>query len=262
MIDKRELRKLSRQLKCEPQNYMKSLRENLLMYIGHKGITLTELADKSDISINTLKSLVYGYSDDCHLSTVVSLSKALCVSVDELVGCGSLSPQTCESLQIVRLLPESFTHFVRWAIHYHYDMLNSAKVSEKSVQLMVAETADNGNLKMTNNFDVIDISEFSDDIRPKIFMGIQIPCMNYLPKYMQGDVLFIANDRDARPDEDVVVCISDNMWILRRRIDFVDGKSEVAYYSIRDNRLFARENEIQLVLGYIVKVKRFESEVM
>lgn len=252
MINKKELRKLSRNLEHQPDNYMKSLKNNLMMYVGQKEITLNELADKADVSVNTLKTLIYGYSDDCHLSTVVKLAKALCVSVDELVGCGTLSPQTCDSLQTVRLLPESFTHFVRWAIHYHFDMLNSAKVTEKSVEVMMAEVSECGNLRMTNNFDVMDISDFSDAIRPKIFLGIRIPNDSYSPFYLENDVIYVANDRNARMDEHVIVCISDNMWILKKKAD--------GYYSIRNNRLFAKEKEIQLLLGYVVNAIHYEEE--
>lgn len=260
MVDKKKLRELSQNLEYNPDNYMKSLRNNLMMYIGQKDITLNDLADKADVSVNTLKTLIYGYSDDCHMSTVIKLAKALSVSVDELIGCGTLAHETCKSLQIMRMLPESFTHFVRWATHYHYDMLNSSKVSIKSVEVMKPKTSDCGNLQMTNNFDVIDISDLNDDIRPKVFMGIRLPNSNYAPHYFENDILFVANDRDARPGENVIVCISNNMWILERRATIRKGVKEVDYYSIRDNRLFAKEEEIQLVMGYIAAIKHTEED--
>lgn len=255
MMDKKRLRELSRYLEHNPDDYMKSLRNNLLMYIGQKDITLNDMAVKADVSVNTLKTLVYGYSDDCHLSTVVKLAKALGISVDELIGSGTLSPQTCESLQIMRMLPESFTHFVRWATHYHFDMLNSCKVSYKSVELMIPRISNHGNLKVTSNFDVIDVSDLSSDVRPKVFMGIRIPNSHYAPTYFENDVIFIANDRDARPGENVVVSILDSMWILEKHIDVVEGQLKTSYYSIRDKRKFANEDEIQLIIGYIADVK-------
>lgn len=260
MLDKRRLRELSRNLEQNPDNYMNSLRNNLLMYIGQKDITLCDLANKADVSVNTLKTLVYGYSDDCHLSTVVKLARALNISVDELIGSGTLAPQTCETLQIIRMLPESFTHFVRWATHYHYDMLNSNKVSVKSVELMTPKITEHGNLKVSSNFDVIDISDVNPNVRAKIFMGIKIPNSHYAPTYFENDVVFIANDRDARPGENVVVSISDCMWILEKRMEAVGGQLKVSYYSIRDNRLFAKEEEIQLVVGYIAEVKHLPQE--
>ena len=256
MLDTKSLRKLSSKLISEPENYMHSLRHNLDMYISHKDITLAEVSELADIPVNTLKSLMYGDSKDVHISTVIALAKVFNVSVDELIGCGTISPQTTQSLQIVRQLPESFTHFVRWAIHYHYDMQVNQRVSDKSVELMTPETAECGNLRMTNNFDVIDISDQPADVWPKVFMAIRMVNSNYAPLYFENDILLVANDREAKPTEQVIICIGENMWIVRAKHEQENGEWVTNYYSTRDGRLFARAKEVQLVLGYVVKVKR------
>lgn len=253
MLDNNHLRKLSRDLISEPDDFMHSFRKNLFMYIERKDITLAEVAEAADIPFSTLRAFLYGDSKDCHLSTAVKLARVLCVSVDELVGSGTISPQTCESLQLVRQLPESFTHFVRWSIHFHYDMLTSEKVSQKAIEVMMAECADNGNLKMTNDLEIMDVSDLNDDIRPKVFMGIRIPCDHYAPHYFAGDILLIANDRSARNDERVVIVVGDNMWILRRKEELVNGEKKVNYYSIRDGRLRTSEDRASLVIGYVAK---------
>lgn len=257
MLEITELRKLSANLTAEPDDYMHSFRKNLDVYIDRKEITLAELAELADIPLNTLKSLVYGDSKDCHISTAVKLARVLHISVDELIGAGTITPQTCESLQLTRMMPESFTHFVRWAIHYHYNMLTTHKVSIKSVELMLPEVNESGGIRMTNDFDVIDISYVSDELRPKIFMGIRIPCDNYQPHYFEGDVIFVANDREARENENVVVSVGETMWILKRKVEKIDDKDVVNYYSIRDGRLFAHEDEIDFVIGYVVKLSRY-----
>lgn len=253
MLDTKHLRELSKHLTAEPEDYMHSFRKNLFMYIGQKEITLADLAEKAEIPFSTLRAFLYGDSKDCHLSTAIRLARVLHVSVDELVGSGTISPQTCESLQLVRQLPESFTHFVRWAIHFHYDQLTSKKVTHKAIEVMRAECADNGNLKMTNILDVMDISDLNDDIRPRVFMGIRIPCNHYAPHYFEGDILLIANDRNARTDERVVTVVGDNMWVLRRKDEIVNGEKQVNYYSIRDGRFRANEKDISMLIGYVVK---------
>lgn len=257
MLEITELRKMSSNLIAEPDNYMHSFRKNLDLYIDRKEITLAELAEIADVPLNTLKSLVYGSSADCHISTAVKLARALHISVDELIGSGTISPQTCESLQLVRMMPESFTHFVRWAIHYHYTMLTSNKVSIKSVELMLPELCESGAIRMTNDFDVVDISYVSDDLRPKIFMGIRIPCDNYEPVYFEGDIVFVANDRKPRENENVIVATRGMIWIVKCKEEKTEKGTVVNYYSIRDGRLFATENEIDFYLGYIVKLSRY-----
>ncbi|MCQ2080740.1 MAG: helix-turn-helix transcriptional regulator [Lachnospiraceae bacterium] len=253
MLEKKKLRELSKNLISDPDDYMNTFRDNVRMYIDQKEITIAEVAELADVPESTLKSFIYGKSQDCNLSTAVKLSRVFDLSVDEMVGCGTIVPQTCESLQIMRTLPESFTHFVRWAIHYHKDMLESNKVIKHAVEIMNAEEADDGNLKMTNNFDIIDISGVNQDLFPKIFMGIRIPSNRFAPKYFEGEIILLANDRDARESEPVVVSTNDNLWIFKRKEEVVDGEKKVHYYSIRDGKLRATCDQIPMVIGYVAK---------
>lgn len=256
MVDKKILRRLSKDLVADPENYIESFRKNLFMYVDRKDITLSELAEAADVSISTLRSFMYGNSTDCHVSLVVKLAKALGVSCDELLGSGTISAQTCESLQLMRQLPESFTHFVRWAIHYHFGMLSAKKVTHQAVEIMFAEYADNGNLKTTNNFEVMDISDLNDDIRPKIFLGIRIPGDSYEPLYYEGDILLVANDRNARNGETVVVTTEDNMWFLKYKEEKDEGEKKVNYYSLRNGKKLLSKDDTNFVLGYVVKIVR------
>lgn len=254
MMDKANLRKLSKNLVSDPEDYMSSFRKNLYMYVDQKDITLAEIADKADISMSTLRSLLYGDAHDCHVSTIVSLAKALNVSCDELLGSGTISPQTCESLQIIRQLPENFTHFLRWAIHYHYSKSESNEVTERSVEIMTPLCCDNGNLKMTYDFDVMDISKRSPDVTPKVFMGVRIPCSHYVPYYFPGDILLIANDRSGNRSDRVLVTINDYIWIVDRRIEIENGAKVENFYSIRDNRKRKNSDGVGTVIGYIADV--------
>lgn len=256
MLEKKQLRKLSKNLVSDPDNYMSSFRRNLYMYVEQKDITLAEIADEADISLSTLRSLLYGEAKDCHVSTIVNLAKALNISCDELLGSGTISPQTCESLQLVRQLPESFTHFVRWAIHFHYKKLTKGEVTERAIEIMHPICASNGNLKMTNIFEVMDISHFSNEIRPKVFMGVQIPCGHYVPYYYPGDILLIANDRSADRNEHILVTVGEYMWIVNRRDEIEHGKKVENFYSLRDERKRASGDDIGIVIGYVAGVIR------
>lgn len=256
MVDIKEMRKMSSNLGSCPDHYMESFRENVRMYIDHKSITITEICETADISESTFKSFIYGKSNDVHLGMAVKLAKVFQVSVDELVGCGTISPQTCDSLQTVRQLPESMTHFVRWAIHYHYDMLNSQKVSIRAIEIMNPEVATSGNLKMTNDLSLLDISDINDEIRPKIFMGIKIPTSLLEPVFYEGDILLLANDRNPFPNETVVITTNDNIWIVKRKEEIVDGVKIVKYVSLRDGQVRAVGDDGHFTIGYVVKVLR------
>lgn len=256
MIDKKLLGELSGNLISNPDNFMDSFRKNLFMYIDRKEITLAQLAEDADMPASTLRSFLYGTANDCHVSTVVKLARALNISCDELLGSGTISNQTCKSLQVLRTLPESFTHFIRWEIHFHKEKLSSGKVSNHAIEVMESTCGESGNMKMTNEMDIVDISHLSDEIRPRVFMGIRISCESYEPIYYKGDILLLANDRKPRNSEHIVVNMNDNMWILKQKEEIINNEKRTTYYSIRDGRKRPVENENGFVLGYVVSVLR------
>ena len=250
MMNMKELKALSSRLISEPEDYMHSFRRNVSLYIDQKEITLQEVAELADISVSTLKSFLYGGSKDCNLSTAIKLARVFNVSVDELVGSGTIPPQTCNSLQTMRKLPDSFTHFVRWCINYHYDNINRHNMTERAIEVMQPTLGDGGTLQLTNHMKLLDISDLNDNIRPKIFMGIRIPNDMYAPIYFEGDILLIANDRNPFPNEIFIFSTADNMWLLKRQ----DTNNMITYNSIRDGRVIAKEKDIEHILGYVVKV--------
>lgn len=251
MLEREALLSLSRRLTREPDNYMHSFRENVRIYLDEKDITLAEVAEAADIPESTLKSFVYGKSTDCHLSTAIKLAKVFKVSVDELVGCGTIGPITMESLQITRQLPECYTNFVRWTIRTHQELLNNSPASVRAVEVMNPEIGAYGNLKLTNDFEILDISELNDDIRPKITMGIRIPNNQYTPIYNKNDILLIANDRQPYPSEVAVMCSNDNIWFLKSR-KMPNGGTKLC--AVRDNVIAPPAEELSMTFGYVVKV--------
>lgn len=257
MLDANELKELSRKLISEPDNFIHSFRRNISVYVDQKGITLQEVAELADISLSTLKSFLYGDSKDCNLSMAVKLARVFGVSIDELVGAGTLPEQTRDSIQTLRQLPDSFTHYLRWEIHFHEQMLKTKKVTEKSIEVMCAKIGENGNMRLSNDMEVLDIRHLSDGIKPKVFVGVKIPTNLYAPKYFEGDILLIANDRVPLPGEHIVMCYSGNIWVLEKGTSKDDtGKKEVCYYSIRDGGRRASEQDVQFIIGYVAGIER------
>ena len=256
MIDNKKLRELTMNLEADPEDYISAFRRNLNMYIGQKELTLAELAEIADIPLNTLRSFVYGNSKDCYVSMAVKLARALNVSVDELLGSGTISEKTRVSLGIMRKFPEKFADFIHWGIRYHYNELNRDPNIKHAIEVMQTIYGDDGNVKMTNNFHILDISNLDDNLHPKIFMGITMPTNNYIPHYYEGDILLLANDREARAHEHVVVHYKNNIWILTRKKEMVAGEMMPVFHSIRDGGIRHHDEENTLVLGYVAKVLR------
>lgn len=248
------LKRISKKMVANPDDYMSSFRKNLLTYVEQKEISLADIANEADISVETLKTLLYGKATDCKLSTAVSLAKALQLSVDELVGCGTISPQMCESIQTVRNLPSNYVSFFRWSIKYHEQTLREHKASVKAINIMWPECMANGNLQMTNNFELMDISDLADEIRYKIFMGVRIPCEHYMPVFSEGEILLLANDRMPLQNEMVVVVNNGFLRIVKRKeIRDENNQKRIAFYTVRKGDFMAYEEELDYLIGYVVK---------
>ena len=107
-------------------------------------------------------------------------------------------------------------------------------------------------MKMTNDYEIMDITHLGDELTYKIFLGIKIPCLHYLPHYTQGDVLLIANDRDAMKGENTIIEINGNLAITNRVME--NGVEK--YYGLRDGKPRLLDSQQTEVLGYVAKIIR------
>lgn len=254
-MENEKLKKLSLNLCSDKQDYMKSFRKNVDMYVSEKDITLREIAEIADMPFETLKNFLYKDSNDCKLSTAVKLSRALNVSIDELIGAETINEVSRESIAICRNLPDNALYLVRWYIRY-IDSLNKKNEPHKRyVSVMELECNSNGNLKITSSYKHIDITDIGEEYRSKIFFGITMPCDHYMPTYSPYDILLIANDREPYCNENSLLRIDGQLRIAKRKVE--NGLAK--YYSIRDGKFRINENDVDEVIGYIAcKINRID----
>lgn len=245
-MEREKLKKLSLKLSSNRENYMDSFRKNIDMYIAEKDITLREISEKADIPFSTLNNFLYGDSKDCKLSTAVSLARAFGVSIDELVGAETIEQITRESIAICRNLPENANYLVRWFIR-RQEVIASEHRGKRVISIMKPICQMNGNLRPVNEFTPLDITHLGDNIRPKVFIGFQLPCDHYMPHYSPYDILLVANDRQPNIIENSIVINGGNLFIAKRKIE--NGVAK--YYSIRDGKFRCNESDIEEVIGYI-----------
>lgn len=62
------------------------LAKNIEKYRQRAGLTLEQLAEKSFISLNTLKGFLYRGENDPRVSTLINLANALDCTVNDLIG--------------------------------------------------------------------------------------------------------------------------------------------------------------------------------
>jgi len=232
--------------------YIDTFRKNIDMLMAEHDYTIKETAEIADISYDTFKTFLYDKeAKDCRLSTAVKLARAFHISIDELVGAGTFKPEGLEGIKAYRSLPEGSKRFLDWHVR-NQKFIHEKHGDRKMVNVMLPLCANNGNMKQTNDYELLDISHLGDELTYKIFLGIKIPCLHYLPHYTEGDVLLIANDRDAMKGENTVIIINDNLVITNRVLE--NGIEK--YYGLRDGKVRPLKPDQIQVLGYVVKIIR------
>ena len=228
---------------------MSAFRKNVDMFIEESGMTLHQVSKKANIPYSTLNSFLYSYQKDCKLSTAVKLAKAFGVSVDELVGCGTLLDEEIFSIETARNLSERSRYLICWLIEYE-ERMNTLGERRRTVNVMNVDIRHGIDWYPSYNFENVDISHLPNPLKPRVFVGIKMPNNSYMPTYAPGDILLIANDRPAGESEHVVVIFYGKIYIGKRVVE--DGVAKL--YSIRDVKFRAYESELDSVIGYVVDV--------
>lgn len=230
--------------------YIDIFRRNIDTLMEQHEYTIKETAEIADISFDTLKTFLYDKdAKDCRLSTAVKLARAFNVSIDELVGAETIDSRSMENLQIYRSLPDGSKALIDWHIK-NQKFIREKHNNKKIISVMKPLCAHNGNMKITSDYEELEIATLDEELFHKVFLGIRIPCLHYLPHYTQGEVLLLANDRDAMYGENTVIVINGNIIITNRVVE--NGTTK--YYGIRDGKFRVADPENVEVLGYIAKV--------
>lgn len=254
IVDEEKLKKLSLLLCADKHSYMRCFRRNVDMYVAEKDITLREIADDADMSIDTLKNFLYKDSDDCKLSTAVKLARALNISIDELIGAETIDTEIREVMAQSRNLPNNDRYLIKWFIHYLYEKNLNLEQNKRYVSIMIPELNNDGDVKLTSNYFKLDITEQKEPLRSKVFFGIRIISDYYMPHFYPDDIILIANDRNPKPNEACLLRVDNYLFIARRVID----NKEITYCSIRDEKHLFTKETISECIGYVADLVRNE----
>lgn len=231
------------------EDFMQSFRSNLDKILSEKGITYSSLADEAEISLSTLKTLMASNGKDCNLSTAIKLSKALGITIDELVGARTMSDGTRECVSKCRLMPQHFVNLARSYIRHIYKMFTNT--ASKEPRLIMLPECKNGHLQTTNVTTIIDISHLDKSIMGKISRGLHIPCDHYEPYFLKDEIILLAVDRDAKDGEICVISHSGQYYIVRKKMFVENGVKKWKYMSLFTEIEFPKD-DVEDKLGYVV----------
>lgn len=160
MIRDEKLKQISTKLiRSDKTDDIATLRRNVEMYVQEPDITIRDISEQSGVPIPTINNLLYKDKQGIRLSTAIALARALQVSIDELVGCQTMTKEMRESVEICRGLPENALLLVRYFIR-HQQMLYS-KASNKSNYISVfVPKYENGIMATTNVSEMGSVPKF------------------------------------------------------------------------------------------------------
>lgn len=229
--------------------FMRSFRANLDRFIAEKDITYANLSEKAGIAMSTLKTLMASNGKDCNLSTAIKLSKALGITIDELVGAGTMSDGTRECVARCRVMPQHFVNLARSYIRHIYNLFS--KTTSKEPRLVMLPECRSGHLQTTNITTEIDVSHLQPTTISRIAHGLRIPCDHYEPYYFKDEIILLGVDRDGEDGEVCLISHNGEYYIVRKkRIITPDGRKIWKYFSLFTEKEFLKEDVDKL--GYVI----------
>lgn len=164
------------------------IKERLVLLLENKRMTLVELAQKANLSLDTVKSIYYGRNDNPKLETLIAIADALDVSIDYLIGRKEYAKDELNLLRNYRLSSNHGKQFVQEMAKYEafYTDFENSQTHERSI-VCVEPTGyfQNGIL-----WDSCKVSRVTTYL-PQIYFAFRIPTHAFLPTYAQGEVLLV-----------------------------------------------------------------------
>lgn len=233
------------------ENYMKSLVDNIQMLRIHNGWSVRVLSEKADLSFDTLQNFLKGKAKDCNLSTVVKLARAFNVSIDEIVGAGTIEEETKKVISMARRLKEHHRYTIRWFAKHQYLLHAEVPATSKQISVLLPE-CNHGHLIATNVTEPLNIDHLAPSVRSEVCLGLRIPCDHYEPFFMADETILLGAHRDGVNGEKCVISKDGNLYICKKKIDFIDGKKNIKYMSLFDGNLLFNFADIDDRLGYVI----------
>lgn len=238
-MQREKLLEIQENLVTDRENFLSAFRQNMFLYLSQKEITIREISESSGVSFSTLNNFLYGKSDDMKLSTVVPIARALNVSVDELIGSGTIDEDLASILSPCRSLSPKDKYFIRWYADYLKESEKGFTEKEKTITVMKLSD----NMKLTNDCKKIEISSLESRLYSTIFFGISVSKSDYMPLFSPFDTLLIANDRNPRISEICVIRVQNFIRFYRKIGSF--------FCSLKNDKPVLKDNEIDDFIGYV-----------
>lgn len=185
---------------------LSTFRHNLKTKLKQQKLSLNSLAELSDLSEDTLRSVIYGDSRDIKLSTLIKIADVLKSSIDELINRKYYSHEEYKLFSEIHTLSKYSLDVINIMVKLEKHCLLTRSQSGKHIVPLLIPL---GNVKdnMYYNgsmYNTLDISEYPRDLRNSINFALKITTNNFSPIYSVNDILLVTTKH--RPEYyDIVI---------------------------------------------------------
>lgn len=176
---------------------IKTFKENLKRKLKEQKITLSALAVHADLSEDTLRSIIYGKSQDIKLSTMVKIADVLHCTLDELVGRSVYSNEQQNFIERIQYVSNHSFRTLQaiLAIEEQFTLKNNRNGKNIIQVLTPSGTLKDGQFYNGATYESFDISGYPKAIQQSVDFGLRITSDYFEPVYYLNDILLISRQR-------------------------------------------------------------------
>lgn len=185
--------------------------ERLRQLTNEKGWSLQQLAEISDLPLETVRNIYYGKTPDPKISTVMKLAKSFNLTVNCLMGQCSHTPQERAILINYRNCGKHGKAIIELISRYEASAMK--KEREQEERHMIPCIIPEGTVSHGIIYDMCETVEIETNVK-EAYIAIRMVTNDLAPTYCKGDILLFEN-RFPKHGEKAAFYKGDRIYIRR-----------------------------------------------
>lgn len=164
--------------------------ERLRQLTNEKGWSIQQLAEISDLPLETVRNVYYGKTTDPKISTVMKLSQAFQLSVNCFMGQCNHTPQERILLRNYRACNTHGKSIIEFISKYEASVINTERTSTNKHR--VPCLVPHGDIRKGIIYETCTTVDYETSVA-EAFVGIQMNTNDFAPTYCKGDIILFEN---------------------------------------------------------------------
>lgn len=189
------------------------IKEQLFKILKNKHLTIAELAEKSGLPLDTVKSIYYGRTNNPKLETLIAIADALEISIDFLIGRKYQSEEKLKLLYNYDACPPSDKILVQEFAQRgkNHALFANEQKHQYIVSCIIPTGYFSRNGMLWDSAVIEDEQTFYDNVD----FAVKLPTNSYVPVYDNNETLYIEHRMPVNEDEAVILYKNDKFFIRR-----------------------------------------------